>query len=138
MPTERGTVSAYDETRGFGEITADSTGAVSFFHATQIADGTRTISVGAAVEFELVAGGRGRYEAIRVTRAAGEVENEVFRCPVCNVAIEGQARAYEICGRCGWEDDPAQFEDPLSRGANTETLNEARVAWKQKERAADA
>lgn len=48
----RGRVIAFDEARGLGEVQAD-TDAVSYrFHCTQIADGTRTIPVGAVVEFE--------------------------------------------------------------------------------------
>ncbi len=39
------------------------TGARYFFHCTQIADGTRSIASGAVVEFEVVAGRQGRWEA---------------------------------------------------------------------------
>ena len=37
-------MSAFDERRGLGEVTADD-GAVYPFHATAIADGTRTVAV---------------------------------------------------------------------------------------------
>ncbi|MCU0269427.1 MAG: cold shock domain-containing protein [Acidimicrobiales bacterium] len=60
MPT--GVVSSFDEARGYGLVTADD-GTELFFHCTQIADGTRTIEVGRAVSFRVVAGRRGRWEA---------------------------------------------------------------------------
>ena len=61
----RGKVSAFDSARGLGEITADD-GNVFPFHCTAIADGTRTIATDAAVEFEVVAGHKGRWEAAAV------------------------------------------------------------------------
>jgi cold shock CspA family protein len=61
----QGTVTAFDEHRGLGEITADD-GAVYPFHCTVITDGTRTIAMGTAVEFEIVAGHLGRWEAAAV------------------------------------------------------------------------
>jgi cold shock CspA family protein len=57
-----GQVVAFDEQRGLGEIrTAD--GARYAFHCTAIADGTRTIAGDARVEFELVPGPVGAFEA---------------------------------------------------------------------------
>ena len=64
-----GTVSAFDEHRGLGEVTADD-GTVYPFHCTAIADGTRTIAVGADVEFEIVPGRLGRWEAAAITPRA--------------------------------------------------------------------
>ena len=61
----QGTVSAFDEHRGLGEITT-SDGVVFPFHCTVIADGTRTIAVGTAVDFAVVAGHLGRWEAVDV------------------------------------------------------------------------
>ena len=61
----RGVVAAFDSDRGFGNVRADS-GEEWFFHCTAIADGTRTIAVGAAVSFTVVPGRRGRYEATAV------------------------------------------------------------------------
>ena len=61
-----GTVTAFDERRGLGEITADD-GTTYPFHCTAIADGTRTIAVGTAVEFEVVPGQLGRWEAAAIT-----------------------------------------------------------------------
>ena len=57
----QGTVVAFDEVRGLGEVESD--GARYPFHCTAIADGTRTIPVGAEVTFEVRAGGLGRWEA---------------------------------------------------------------------------
>ncbi|HEY9557433.1 MAG TPA: cold shock domain-containing protein [Acidimicrobiales bacterium] len=63
----RGTVKAFDEPRGLGEIEADGT--TYPFHCTQIADGTRTIEVGAAVTFQVRPGPMGRWEAATITKA---------------------------------------------------------------------
>jgi cold shock CspA family protein len=60
-----GTVVEFDEARGLGQVVADGTGYP--FHCTSIADGTRTVDVGAAVVFEVRAGGLGRWEATAVT-----------------------------------------------------------------------
>ena len=62
-----GSVSAFDERRGLGEITADDA-TVYPFHCTVIADGTRTIAVGTRVEFEIVPG-LGRWEAAAIKPA---------------------------------------------------------------------
>ena len=57
-----GRVAAFDEFVGRGQV--EARGGMHFpFHCTAIADGTRTIEVGAPVTFEVVAGHLGRYEA---------------------------------------------------------------------------
>ena len=56
-----GIVTDFDEQRGLGTVEAD--GRSYPFHCTQIADGTRTIEVGATVTFEVRPGGMGRWEA---------------------------------------------------------------------------
>ena len=61
----RGTVTAFDEHRGIGELRADD-GVSYSFHCTAIADGTRTIAVGAVVEFAVVPGHLGRWEAAAI------------------------------------------------------------------------
>lgn len=61
MPT--GSVATFDDPRGIGTVTDEADGREYFFHCTAIADGTRTIAVGAAVEFEVVPGRRGVWEA---------------------------------------------------------------------------
>ena len=63
-----GTVARFDAERGLGEITA-ADGATYEFHSTAIADGSRTIAVGTAVEFEVTAGHLGRWEASEVVVA---------------------------------------------------------------------
>jgi cold shock CspA family protein len=62
----RGTVSEFDEAKGYGTVRID--GRELFFHCSQIADGTRTIPVGVAVEFEIVPGHNGRWEAAVVSQ----------------------------------------------------------------------
>jgi CspA family cold shock protein len=64
---ERGTVAAFDEERGLGDI--ESGGRTFPFHCTQIADGTRTIAVGTAVTFEVRPGHLGRWEAGSISPA---------------------------------------------------------------------
>jgi cold shock CspA family protein len=64
-----GRVAAFDERRGLGEIDG-ADGTRYPFHCTQIADGSRTIGVKAAVEFEVVAGQLGRWEAAAIKPAS--------------------------------------------------------------------
>ena len=59
-----GEVVSFDDPRGYGTVrVADGDDRELFFHCTAIADGTRTIDVGAEVEFEVVPGRLGRWEA---------------------------------------------------------------------------
>jgi len=62
----RGIVAGFDTTAGIGEI--ESGGDRLPFHCTALADGTRVIQPGAAVEFEVVAGLLGRWEATAIER----------------------------------------------------------------------
>lgn len=62
----RGTVTAFDKASGLGEITGGD-GSVYPFHSTVIAGGTRDITAGASVEFEVVPGHLGRWEAAAVS-----------------------------------------------------------------------
>lgn len=60
-----GTVSSFDEEVGLGEIAGDD-GATYGFHCIEIADGSRSIDVGTAVRFALLAKfGRSEAAAIR-------------------------------------------------------------------------
>ena len=61
-----GTVIEFDEARGVGTIEAGATR--HFFHCTQIADGTRAIRVGQAVEFTVVPGRLGDWEATDIQK----------------------------------------------------------------------
>jgi cold shock CspA family protein len=62
-----GKVTLFDQHRGLGEITADD-GTVYPFHCTVIADGTRTIVAGTSVEFEVIPGHLGRWEAADIVQ----------------------------------------------------------------------
>jgi CspA family cold shock protein len=68
-----GTVVAYDEHVGLGELeveTRDGQAPVRFgFHCTQLADGSRTVAVGSRVDFCVLAGRGGRWEAADIRRA---------------------------------------------------------------------
>jgi CspA family cold shock protein len=57
-----GRVASFDQARGVGEV-LDDDGTRLPFHATAVADGSRTIAVGTAVTFTVAPGHRGRYEA---------------------------------------------------------------------------
>jgi cold shock CspA family protein len=61
----RGTVTEFDEHKGYGVITADN--APYFFHCTQIADGSRTIDVDETVEFEMKPWHRGQCQAVAIS-----------------------------------------------------------------------
>jgi cold shock CspA family protein len=63
-----GTVTAFDAERGLGEVTAEDSTAYPF-HCTVIADGSRTIAVGTLVDFEVIAGRLGHWEAASITPA---------------------------------------------------------------------
>ena len=56
----------FSEPRGIGLVEAD--GVRYAFHCTQIADGSRTVPVGAAVEFDIVPGRLGDWEATRIEK----------------------------------------------------------------------
>jgi cold shock CspA family protein len=63
-----GRITAFDQARGLG-VLEDEDGTAFDFHATAIADGTRTIALGARVVFDVVPGHRGRYEARAIAAA---------------------------------------------------------------------
>ncbi|MEI8335999.1 MAG: hypothetical protein WCG37_03935 [Actinomycetes bacterium] len=74
MPRRRaGEVVEFDEGRGLGAIRVEAGSDDEaepehyLFHSTRIADGTRRISVGARVEFSIIAGPEGRWEANAIT-----------------------------------------------------------------------
>jgi len=60
-----GRVTAFDEHVGAGTVTTDDGSGSWSFHCTRIADGTRSIDVGAPVMFEVVPGPTG-LEAVSV------------------------------------------------------------------------
>ena len=57
-----GVVVAFDQRRGWGTVRAGG-GAEVFFHCTAVADGSRTIQIGTTVDYEVVPGHLGRWEA---------------------------------------------------------------------------
>jgi len=65
-----GTTRSFDKHRGLGDV-EDADGTRYPFHCTQIADGSRDIPVGVAVEFTVAPGPLGRWEAVGIRRAAG-------------------------------------------------------------------
>jgi cold shock CspA family protein len=65
--TVDGRVAAFDDGVGAGRVRAEGTGEEWYFHCTRIADGTRTIAVGAEVRFEVVPGPTG-LEAVAIRR----------------------------------------------------------------------
>ncbi|HEX3426295.1 MAG TPA: cold shock domain-containing protein [Acidimicrobiales bacterium] len=65
-----GVVSDFDEAVGLGTVTAED-GQRFSFHCTEIADGSRTIDQGTPVEFRVVAGHLGRFEAAGLRRCSG-------------------------------------------------------------------
>ena len=60
-----GTVEAFGDDQGHGTVRTDD-GRVLFFHCTSIADGSRTVAVGARVALRVVPGDGGRWEATDV------------------------------------------------------------------------
>ncbi|HDS1074490.1 TPA: hypothetical protein QDZ65_001500 [Stenotrophomonas maltophilia] len=51
-------------------------------------------------------------------------------CPCCGNLTISENGNYEICSICQWEDDPVQSKSPdYSGGANSSSLNVARVRW---------
>jgi cold shock CspA family protein len=63
----RGEVIEFDEHAGLGRVRAED-GRVFAFHCTQLADGSRSVDVGAIVRFEVVPGHLGQWEAARVDK----------------------------------------------------------------------
>jgi cold shock CspA family protein len=64
-----GAVTAFDERRGIGVVTAG--GRRYSFHCTRIADGSRTVRVGSAVEFTVAPGRLGDWEAVDLVELDG-------------------------------------------------------------------
>ena len=66
--THEGRVVAFDAHRGLG-VVEDRDGTRYDFHCTLIADGSRTVPIGAAVRYDVVPGALGRWEAGSITGA---------------------------------------------------------------------
>ena len=65
MQQHAGTVVEFDAARGRG-VVEDAGGARLDFHCTQVADGSRSVPVGATVRYEVVPGALGRWEAAAI------------------------------------------------------------------------
>lgn len=65
---QSGTVVEFNDGVGLGLLRADDSGANLEFHCTALLDGSRTVEVGARVEFELLPGHGGRLEANRIRK----------------------------------------------------------------------
>jgi len=61
----RGVVADFDPVVGLGTVQSDD-GPLFPFHCTQIADGSRDIAIATPVEFSVVAGNLGRWEAVGI------------------------------------------------------------------------
>ena len=62
----RGTVVEFDDFIGLGVVRSEADATDYPFHCTRIADGTRTIPVGATVDFTVEPHPRGRLEAAAI------------------------------------------------------------------------
>ena len=66
---ESGRVVEFDDHTGLGVVESVA-GARNAFHCTQVADGSRSVTVGMAVRYEIVPGGLGAWEAGAIEPAA--------------------------------------------------------------------
>ena len=65
LAPQRGVVVTFDDPRGLGVVRSES-GHEYPFHCAAIADGSRTVDVGAAVRWRVVPGRLGRWEAAEI------------------------------------------------------------------------
>ncbi|MDH6267563.1 peptide methionine sulfoxide reductase MsrB [Rhizobium sp. SG_E_25_P2] len=71
------------------------------------------------------------FELAVETETARQGKNGLFACPCCERYSFAEAGGYEICGACGWEDDPVQEAKPdLAGGANKVSLLQARANYR--------
>ena len=55
-------------------------------------------------------------------------KHAAYPCPSCGfLTFDDGPGCYEICGTCGWQDDPVQLLHPLSGGANKINLVESQA-----------
>lgn len=57
-------------------------------------------------------------EARENYRMTGRAILYINTCPVCGHRHKAEYFEFEICPKCGWEDDPSQVEEPDTLGAN--------------------
>jgi ferredoxin len=89
-----GTVTEFDDAAGYGHIT-DTEGRHVFFHCTQIADGTRTIAVGASVSFGEIAY-LGKYQAANITLVPSPTQGSNMRLVIDPEKCQGHNRCYAL------------------------------------------
>jgi cold shock CspA family protein len=77
-----GVVAEFDRDVGLGTVRAGD-GIEIGFHCTQIADGSRDIAVGVAVEFVVLAGRHGRWEAGSLRPPLGAAQPGALRGAPC-------------------------------------------------------
>jgi hypothetical protein len=59
-----------------------------------------------------------------------QAEGPPYACRCCGIRVITEIGVYEICGTCGWEDDPVQSASPdTGGGANAQSLRQAQTAW---------
>lgn len=59
-----------------------------------------------------------------------------YVCPVCGHKFKAEYFEFEICPRCGWEDDPMQVDYPDELGSNGDvTFRQAKENYKRTGRA---
>ena len=62
-----------------------------------------------------------------------KTRTKLLPCLCCGAHVLHKHGDYEICPRCGWEDDPVQATEPdFKGGANKLSLTEARARWAEK------
>ena len=130
--TARAGRSPFDDAEGYGTVARPSDGAEHFFHCTAIADGTRTIDVGAAVTFEVVPGASvaGR----RPTSTAG-----LSRCvarPRRGRLVAQLRRTPAGAGRGAWRSVGSVLAEAAARAASTTAAMASMASWASSNRAA--
>lgn len=57
----------------------------------------------------------------------------MHKCPCCSSDSIDEPGNYELCGVCGWEDDPSQEAHPdMTGGSNDMSLEQARQWWAER------
>ena len=65
-----GVIASFDDPRGLGTVISDH-GTLYNFHCANIADGSRSITVGSAVTWRVAPGRLGQWEAVDITTVVG-------------------------------------------------------------------
>jgi hypothetical protein len=74
--------------------------------------------------------GEGYFHLAAETESPRQAKGGFYACPCCNSYEFLEPGGWDICGVCGWEDDPVQEKFPDERGgANGLSLTEARANY---------